>query len=87
MLLLRDDDPFFLDSHFFSLHVTCLLLPFARLPSFPPSPPAAPSPLGLHLLFIYSNHAHVERTATVGLQAKTALAMPVCPPETRTFSF
>jgi hypothetical protein len=27
----------------------------------------------------------VELTATVGLQAKTALAMPVCPPETRTF--
>ncbi len=33
------------------------------------------------------NHAHIERTATVGLQAKTALAMHVCPPETRTFSF
>jgi hypothetical protein len=27
------------------------------------------------------------KVATVGLQAKTALAMPVCPPETRKFSF
>ncbi len=77
---------FSLTAIFFSLHVTCLLLPFARLPSFPPSPPAAPSPLGLHLTLIGYIHAHVERTATVGLQAKTASAMPVCPPETRTFS-
>ncbi len=43
-------------------------------------------PLGLHLTLIGYIHAHVERTATVGLQAKTASAMPVCPPETRTFS-
>jgi hypothetical protein len=53
----------------------------------PPPPPAAPSPLGLHLTLIGYIHAHVERTATVGLQAKTASAMPVCPPETRTFSY
>ncbi len=47
---------------------------------------AAPPPLGLHLTLIGYIHAHVERTVTVGLQAKTASAMPVCPPETRTFS-
>jgi hypothetical protein len=66
--------------HIFFFHVTGLLLA-------PPPPLAAPSPLGLHLLFIYTyNHAHVERTATVGLQAKTALAMPDIAHRKREFS-
>jgi hypothetical protein len=59
-----------------------------------PPPPPPPTPLpplphrhwGCTSSSSFSIHAHVESTATFGLQAKTALAMPDCPPETRMLS-
>jgi hypothetical protein len=58
-------------THDYLLHVTGLLLSVPPPP--PPPPPRCPIATGVAPYLQYSIHAHVERTATFGLQAKQHL--------------